>query len=232
MTETSPCDSGNRIATTIAARGRHRSAHRRRALLGSVLGVVLIAQASGSPPAAGAGAHDADRGRRPLERETIDERILEEPDQHALDVCGVAVRVEGRVRGHLVLYGDMTARRHLNIELTWSDLETDETLFVERDAETFFEVPISETVDEQAGTRILVFETRITGLPLKGIVPGEGTIIRDAGWITERVTVVLDLATGEEISVSAQFLDHRGPHPFAALTPDERDAVFCRALAG
>lgn len=220
------------IVTTTAARAGHRRARRRRALLGSVLSVVLIAQASGSTPTAGAAAHDAEPGRKPLVREQIDERFLEEPDQFALDVCGIAVRVEGRVRGHFVLYGDMTTRRHLNIEITWSDLQSGDKLFVERDAETFFEVPISETVDEQAGTRILVFETRITGLPLKGIVPGEGIVIRDAGWATELVTVVLDLATGEVITVDGQFLGFRGPHPFAALTPAERDAVFCRALAG
>lgn len=234
MTATSTDSNSDEVATfvrTTEARGGRRAARRRRALLRSVLGFVLIVQAIPTTPAVAA-AHDAEPGRKPLVREQIDERFVEEPDQFALDVCGVAVRVEGRVRGHLVVYGDQTARRHLNIEITWSDLQSGDTLLVERDAETFFEVPISETVDEQAGTRILVFETRITGLPLKGIVPGEGVVIRDAGWITERVTVVLDLATGEVITVDGQFLDFRGPHPFAALTPAERDAGFCRALAG
>jgi hypothetical protein len=235
MTATSPDRSGDEVATfvtTTAAREGHRVARRRRALLGSVLGVVLIAQAFGPATPAVAAAHDAEPGRQPLAREQIDERFVEEPDPFALDVCGVEVRVEGRVRGHYVLYGDLTARQHLNIEITWSDLQSGDTLLVERDAETFFQVPISETVDAQAGTLTLVYETTITGLPLKGIVPGDGVLIRDAGWITELVTVVLDLATGEEISVDGQFLGVRGPHPFAGLTPAERDALFCGALAG
>lgn len=193
-----------------------------------VLGVALLALTFGPVLAVPAGAES---GRKPLLREQIDDRFVEEPDLHALDVCGIEVRFEGRVRGHFVLYGDLTARRHLNIEFTWYDLQTGAPLFVERDAETFFEVPISETVDQQAGTLTLVFESTIIGLPLKGIVPGEGVIIRDAGRITEIVTVVLDLETGAELSVSGQFTDDvSGPHPFAELTPAERDAVFCDAL--
>ncbi|MPZ72103.1 MAG: hypothetical protein GEU74_02540 [Nitriliruptorales bacterium] len=210
----------------------HRSARRRRALLGLVLGAVLLVQASGPAATALAATQGAQNGREPLLREQIDDRFVEEPDLFVLEVCGLEVRVQGRIRGHFVLYGDLTARRHLNIEFIWSDLESGDTLFVERDAETFFEVPISETVDEQAGTLTLVFETLITGLPLKGMVPGEGVVIRDAGRITQLVTVVLDLETGDEISVDEQFVDVRGPHPFAELTPDERDAVFCNALAG
>jgi hypothetical protein len=219
-------------ASRKQARWKQTTRSHRRVLLGSVLGVVLIAHASGPVAPAVAAAYDEPPGRQPLVREQIDDRFIEEPDMFALDVCGVEVKLEGRVRGHYVLNGDLTARRHLNIEFTWSDLQTGDTLLVERDAETFFEVPISETVDDQAGTLTLVYETTITGLPLKGIVPGDGILILDAGWITERVTVVLDLATGEEISVDGQFLRFRGPHPFVALTPAERDAVFCRALAG
>jgi hypothetical protein len=165
-------------------------------------------------------------------RAEIDDRFIEEPDPFALDVCGVELRVQGRIWGHVVVYGDLTTRRHLNIEITWSDLHSGETLLVERDAETFFEVPISETVDEDAGTLTLVFEAKITGLPMKGVIPGEGTLIRDAGWITQLVTVVLDLDTGDEISVDEQFVEYRGPHPFADLTAAERDALFCASVIG
>lgn len=193
----------------------------------SVLGIPLLALALAPLFATAAGAES---GRKPLLREQIDDRFVEEPDQYALEACEVEVRIEGRVRGHFVLHGDLTARRHLNIEFTWSDLQSGALLLVERDAETFFERPISETVDEHAGTLTLVFESIIVGLPLKGMVPGEGVIIRDAGRITEIVTVVLDLQTGEEISVSGQFTDVRGPHPFAELTPAEREALFCDAL--
>jgi hypothetical protein len=234
MSATSPDGNGDEVATlgTTAARVGQCVTRRRRALLGSVLGVALIALASGPATTASAARHDAAEGRQPLVREQIDERFVDEIDPFALDVCGVAVRAEGRVRGHFVQYGDLTARQHLNIEITWSDPQTGDTLFVERDAETFFQVPMSETVDEDAGTITVVYETTITGLPLKGLVPAEGVLIRDAGWIIELTTVVVDLATGEEISVDGRFLDFRGPHPFAALTPTERDAVFCQALVG
>ena len=235
MSATLPDGNGDEIATfvsTTAARVDHRVARRRRSLLGSVLGVVLIVQASGPATTAVAGGHDAAPGRRPLLHEQIDDRFVEEPDPFVLDVCGVVVRVEGRVWGHVVQYGDLTSRQHLNIEITWSDPQSGDTLLVERDAETFFQVPISETVDEQAGTLTLVYETTIVGLPLKGIVAGAGVLIRDAGWITELVTVVVDLETDEVLMVDGQFLDFRGPHPFAALTPAERDELFCVALAG
>ena len=232
MTATSSDSTGEVVAsitTPGAALTGHRAARRRRVLLGAVLAVGLVAQASGAATPVSADGHSDDPGRRRLVREPIDERFVEEPDPFALDVCGVEVRVEGRVWGHFVLYGDLTARQHVNIEIIWSDIESGETLLVERDAETFFEVPISETVDEEAGTLTVVFERTITGQPLKGIVPGEGVLVRDAGWITELVTVVMDLDT-EEVTEIGQFLEHRGPHPFAALTPTERDAIACSAL--
>jgi hypothetical protein len=206
----------------------HRGQNGRRTM-GLLAGIVMTAVLVGVSAIA---ANAADDSRKPLLREQIDERIAEEVDPFALEVCGVEVRIEGRIWGQFILYGDLTARQHLNIEVTWSDPSTGDTLLVERDAETFFEIPVSETVDEQAGTLTLVFETTITGQPLKGVIPGEGVLIRDAGWATEIVTVVLDLATGEELSVDEQFIEFRGPHPFIELTPAERDAQFCSAVAG
>ena len=235
MNATPSHSNGDVVATFVrqpAARTDHRAWRRRRALLGAVFGVVLVAQMSAPATTAVASSHDAEPGRRPVLREQIDDRFVEERDLFARDVCGVEVRVAGRVWGHFVQFGDLTARQHLNIEFTWSDPHSGDTLLVERDAETFFQVPLSETVDEQAGTLTVVYETTITGLPLKGIVPGEGVLLRDAGWIEELVTVVMDLATNEVIAVDGKFLDFRGPHPFAELTPAERDEVFCRALAG
>lgn len=226
---TTPSD---RHLDRVAAPARSgRRLTRWRGVLGCVLCVVSVAHAAGPPSDVVASSH-AEQARRPLLREKIDDRFVEDPDPFARDVCGIEVRVEGRVWGHSVQYGDLTVRQHLNIKFTWTDPRSGETLLVERDAETFFQVPISETIDEQAGTLTVVYETRITGLPLKGVVPGEGVILRDAGWIEERVTVVVDLATGEVVTVDGQFLDSRGPHPFAELTRDERDAVFCSALVG
>jgi hypothetical protein len=229
MNTTTPDPNGDVVATPPTA---ERGARRRRSPLGSAVGVALIALTCGPAATVLAGGDDERIGRQPIVREQIDDRFVDEIDPFALEVCGLEVRVEGRIWGHFVLYGDQTARRHLNIEFTWSDPQTGHVLFVERDAETFFEVPISETVDQQAGTLTIVFEARITGLPLKGIVSGDGVLIRDAGWITQLVSIVLDLETGEEISLDEEFLDFRGPHPFAELTVAERVALFCTALSG
>jgi len=219
---------GSAVRSELVPIRRHRG-HRGRRTKEALAGIVMTALLAGVWPAAANAAGDS---RKPLLRETIDERFAEEVDPFALEVCGVELRLEGRIWGQFVLYGDMTARQHLNIELISSDPSTGDIVFIERDAETFFQVPISETVDEQAGTVTLVFETRITGLPVRGRIPGEGVLLRDAGWVTEVATVVLDLATGEQLTVEAEFVDFRGPHPFVELTPAERDAVFCRAVAG
>lgn len=206
----------------VPAAGTRRPRGRRAA--GLLAGVFVAALIAGGAPAA---ANAAGESRKPLLRETIDERFAEETDPFALEACGVELRLDGRIWGQFVLYGDMTARQHLNIEFVSSDPSTGEVVLIERDAETFVQVPISETVDEEAGMVTLVYETKIAGLPIKGRVPGEGVVIRDAGWIIEIATVVLDLHTGEQLSVQAEFTDVRGPHPFSELTPEERDALFC-----
>jgi hypothetical protein len=214
-----------RSAVNPVTTHRGRRGRRTTGLLAVIATTALLA---GVSPTAANAAGDS---RTPLLREKIDERFAEEVDPFALEVCGVELRLDGRIWGQFVLYGDMTARQHLNIEFISSDPSTGDVVFVERDAETFFQVPISETIDEQAGTVTLVYETKITGLPVKGRVPGEGVLIRDAGWVTEVATVVLDLETGEQLSVDAEFVDFRGPHPFVELTAAERDALFCGAVA-
>jgi len=194
-----------------------------------VVGIAMAGLLAGvSAPAAMA----ADDSRKPIVREQIDETFAEDIDPFALEVCGVELRLDGRIRGQFVLYGDFTARTHLNIEFISSDPVTGEVVFIERDAETFFDEPISETVDEEAGTLTIVFERTIAGLPLKGQVPHEGVLIRDAGRVTAIVTVVLDLETGAELSVDEQFSEVRGPHPFLELSPAERDELFCNAVDG
>lgn len=182
--------------------------------------------------ASASGAVAAGEGRKPVVREPIREHVIEEVDPFALEVCGVEATREATVRGQFMLYGDGTSRTHLNIEIVYTDPETGDVLLIERDAETFFDGPVSETVDEEAGTVTLRFESTITGLPLRGIVPGEGILIRDAGRITENITIVLDLETGEELSFEAEVVDVRGPHPFLELSPEESAALFCGALTG
>ena len=193
------------------------------ALAAAVVSLVISAQS---------GAVAQTDGRAPVVREPIREDLSEEVDLFALDVCGVEVRSETRVRGQFVLYGDLSARTHLNIEIIYTDPESGEVLLVERDAETFFDdAPTSETIDEDAGTRTVVFESTITGLPLNSIVPGDGVLIRDAGRISETITVVYDLETGEQLSFDEEFTDVRGPHPFIELAPQERVALFCSVVS-
>jgi hypothetical protein len=193
------------------------------ALAAAVVALVICAQSS---------AVAQTDGRAPVVREPIREAFSEEIDPFALDACGVEVRSETRIRGQFVLYSDLSARTHLNIEIVYTDPETGEVLLVERDAETFLDdAPTSETIDEDAGTRTVVFESTITGLPLNSIVPGDGVLIRDAGRISETITVVYDLETGEQLSLDEEFTDMRGPHPFIELTPQERDALFCSVVS-
>jgi hypothetical protein len=219
---------GGAVRSEVVSATPHRRQRARRAAA-LLAGIVMTALLTGVSPTAANAEGDS---RKPLLREKIDERFAEEIEPSVLELCGVELRIDGHIWGQFVLYGDMTARQHLNIDFTWSTPSTGEIVLIERDAETFFQVPISETIDEQAGTVTLVYETKITGLPIKGRVPGEGVLIRDAGWVTEVATVVLDLDTGEQLSVEAEFTDIRGPHPFAELTPAERDALFCSAVAG
>lgn len=206
--------------------GLDRTRRQARALLAGIVTTALLVGVSATA------ADAAGDGRKPLHREKVDERFAEAVDPFALELCGVELRLDGRIWGQFVLYGGMTARQHLNIEFVSSDPSTGEVLLVERDAENFFQVPVSVTVDEQAGTLTIVYETRITGLPFKARIPGEGVVLRDAGWIMEIATVVMDLATGQVLSVDARFGEMRGPHPFVELTPEERDALFCSAVAG
>ena len=186
----------------------------------------LLSLAVGSPPAAAA----EDRGRGPVHREPIFDHVVAEPDPIALAVCGVVAKRESRVKGQHVVYGDMTTRTHLVSKDAWTDPDTGRVLFVSQSAETYFESPVSETVDEDAGTVTLVYDLTITGLAVLGRSPGRGVLVRDAGRLSTVVTVVRDLDTGQVISFDEQVVDVRGPHPFLDMSPAERDSIFCDQL--
>ena len=194
--------------------------------------VFVMAVTTALTVAVGSTAVAAGDSRKPLLREAIGDVVVNEVDALVFEACGVEVRSETRVRGHFVLYGDLSARTHLNFEIVYADPETGDVLAIERDAETFFDdAPLSETVDEDAGTRTVVFESTLAGLPFRAIVPGEGVLLRDAGRITFLTTVVFDLATGEELSFEEEVTDVRGPHPFIELTPEERIALLCSVVS-
>lgn len=203
-----------------SAAGRSRS----RVIAPVALAAVLVGVTGSSAAAA------EDRGRGPVHREPISERVVADPDPMALDVCGVEVRRETRVKGHFVAYGNNTTRTHLVTKDVWTDPDSGRVLFASHSAETYFESPVSETVDEDARTVTLVYDLTITGLPVLGRSPGRGVLARDAGRLSTVVTVVRDLDTGGQISFDERIVDVRGPHPFLDLSPEERDAIFCSQL--
>jgi hypothetical protein len=67
-------------------------------------------------------------------------------------------------------------------------------------------------------------------VPLKWRVPGEGVILLDAGTVTFTTTVVIDLATGEEISFEQTLSDLHGPHPSLTQPESETEDIFCSAM--
>ena len=189
--------------------------------------VALIATTSGSAAAASEGS------RKPLLREPISVHVIDEVDDLAKQACNVEVSSETTIKGQFVLYGDLSARRHLNLEIVFTDPTTGEVLTIERDAFTYLDAaPTSDTVDIVHGVpvRTLVFDSVTVGAPFKARVPGDGVLLRDAGRVSERITIVSHAETGEEFSFDVETLDVRGPHPFLALSAAEREALLCSAL--
>ena len=192
--------------------------------LGTVVLAMLLLMAMAAPTALAVG------GGKPIAQERFDDRFVEDPDLFVLEVCGVEVRTEFHFWGHFTLYADMTARNHLNTEIVSTDPDTGQVLFIERNAADVFSEPTVEIVDEEAGTVTVMFEDTFRGLPLRWQIPGEGVILLDAGTVTISGTVVIDLATGEEISSEVAYSDVHGPHPSLDQSDSEWTEMFCGAM--
>lgn len=192
--------------------------------LGKTALVVVVLVAMAAPAALAAG------GGTPLIQERFDDRFVEEPDLFVLEVCGVEVSTEFHFWGNFTLHPDMTARTHFNDEIVSTDPDTGDVLLITRNSGNVFSAPVVEIIDEEAGTLTLMFEDTFRGVPFKWRVPGEGVILLDAGTVTFNVTVVIDLATGEEISFEQTLSDVHGPHPSLAQPGSETEAIFCSAM--
>ena len=192
------------------------------------LGLVVLAVAMFMPVAVPSVL--AAGGGKPLVQEQFDTRFVEEPDLFVLAVCGVEVRTEFHFWGNSTVYPDMSARTHQNTQIISTDSATGEVLLIEQTASNVFSEPAVEVVDEEAGTLTVTFEDTFRGAPFKWRIPGEGVIILDAGTVTFTTTLVIDLATGEELSFDVAYSDMHGPHPSLLQSDSEWTEMFCGAM--
>ena len=168
----------------------------------SVLGLLVVLA-----PAALAGQG------KPIERE---KSTFEEPlfrDDFLSDACGIEVYVEGSGRDIFNLYEDGSLVVHFGSTFIVHSPDTGETLY-RTEAAKLSAAPETEVFDPEAGTLTISFEETFTGLPAKWSKRGEGTLLRDAGWVTFQGTVVLDISGPEpEVISFEETITQRGPHP-------------------
>lgn len=131
-------------------------------------------------------------------------------DDVLTEACGAPITMAWSQRGTYIQYADGSIRIHVNFQATYSGPGGSAQ---EQGAYTIHGSPVTVTIDEVAGTLTETFTDRHTGLPVKGMIPGSGMIVRDAGSVTFDVTVVFDLESGDFISFSSVPRDVRGPHP-------------------
>lgn len=145
-------------------------------------------------------------------------------DADLTEACGGPITMAWSQRGTYIEYADGSIKLHVNFQATYSGPGGSVR---EHAAWTLHGSPLTVTIDEVAGTLTETFSDRVTGLPIKGMIPGSGTVVRDAGSVTFDVTAVFDLESGDLISFSSVPRDIRGPHPSL-----ERDLLgeLCDAL--
>lgn len=159
---------------------------------------------------------------------------VEEPDPFWEEQCGVRVRQTGDIAVVESVFGDGTLVLRINEQYRWYDFDTGELLLIQKDREILREKPVSETVDEEAGTRTVVLEVDYVGVPLRLMKPHEGVVLMSAGLLERMVTLVFDLETGELLSEDVQVTQVAGPHPFLGpsgnLEFDEATNFVCEQL--
>jgi hypothetical protein len=155
-----------------------------RLLRGAVFAIVAVALLA---PAAAAQATAGGRGGPTVEREVIEETFF---DEFILDICGVATDTTLTQRTTTKTFPDGSQTVHVNAEFVPDDprIASERNAFTDRIAPD--------------GTLTTV------GLAIRLYRKGEGTVIRDAGWV--------------------RFLENglvvRGPHPFLETDPAD---VYC-----
>jgi hypothetical protein len=152
--------------------------------LAPVAVVATLAAIVASPTATAA----AGQGGKPVvEREVVEETFF---DEYILDICGVETNTTFTQRSVVKTFPD--GSRTVHTVARW--VPDDPTIASELDART--------DIFASDGTQT------VKGLAIKVYRKGEGTIIRDAGWVRFLQDGVL----------------FRGPHPFLETDPAE---VFC-----
>lgn len=138
----------------------------------------------------------------------------EEPDPFWEEQCGVRVRYTGDITVVESVFRDGTLVLRINEQRRWYDFDTGELLLAQKDREILTEKPVSETVDERAGTRTVVLEVDYVGVPLRLMKPHDGVVLMSAGLLERVITLVFDLETGELLSEGVQVTQVAGPHPY------------------
>ena len=150
-----------------------------RTAMAAIAAAALAAVAAGPAVAAG--------GKPVMERETFEVTYF---DDFIFDLCGVETMTTQTQTTTIKTFPDGSVTEHINVEY----VPDDPSIASERYGRTNFFAP--------DGTQTIV------GLAIRLYRKGEGTIIRDAGWVR----------------VEEDGLVIRGPHPFLETDPAE---VYC-----
>lgn len=181
------------------------------------LALLLLALVAG-PLAAPALAH----GRQGLvDRSHFEDRSdsgAHEPHPFWEESCDVRVRQTSLVSGVESVFRDGTLVLHLTEQHHWYDFDSGRLLLAQKDREVLIERPVSDTVDERAGTRTVVLEVDYAGVPLRLMKPQGGVVLITAGLLERVVTLVFDLQSGELLSEDIQVSRVAGPHPYLGPT--------------
>jgi hypothetical protein len=161
----------------------------------------------------------------------------EAPDPFWVEQCGVEVRQTSTLSVRQTVFADGRSVLHIAETSEWTDFDTGELLLWQRDREVLTDTVVSETVDQQAGSRTVVLDVDYRGLPFTLHAPGEGVVVLDAGRIVRTVTLVFDLQTGELVSEGVELEQVAGQWSFLGLLVagagpgfEELVAVVCDQL--
>lgn len=176
----------------------------------------------------------------PVERVVHEMRYdtgTDDPEPFWAEQCGgLRIREVGDVTIVETVFGDGTLMSKIDEQYRWYDLDTGELILTEKDREVLIERPVSETVDEQAGTRTVVLKVDYAGVPLRMLRPHGGVALMSGGLLRRTATVVFDLQTGAVLDESVEVTRVAGPHPYlepsGSLDFDGLVEFMCEQLSG
>ena len=144
--------------------------------------------------------------------------------------CGADIYITYNFKVKYSEYADGSVRQHINY--TWAMTNpSNGAEVIETAAFNIWAAPVAEFFDFDAGTLTLVFNEIVRGTPFKWRQKGVGVFLHDAGDLTIKTTLVIDLATGETVDFSQDVTSH-GPHPQFFISDTEQTAIICNALTG